>query len=92
MKKSIAIVLVCLSVLMLLCACKRNENVGDVVESMVSTILPTDNTDKMGSDNGDNGTINDQDGIIGNENTQEETKDTTITTTEYSSMTEDNVL
>ena len=92
MKKTVTIVLVFLSIVMMLCACKPVEEMGDMVETVISTILPTeiqDNTNNSGT-NGENGTINDHDGYIGNENS--ETHNTTTTTADTGSVADDNVM
>lgn len=69
MKKTIAIIILCLCMAMTLGACKRE---GDMIESMISTILSTENNNTT-DNHTNNGTVTDSDGHIGNE--QQETTD-----------------
>lgn len=64
MKKTIAIIILCLCMAMTLGACKKE---GDMIETMLSTVFSSDNTNDT-QNHTNNGTVADSDGHIGNEN------------------------
>lgn len=70
MKRTIAIIVLCLCMAMTLGACKKE---GDMIESMITTIFSSDNETQSGTHT-NNGTVTDSDGHIGNE--EQETTDT----------------
>lgn len=83
MKRILAVIMLGLLALCMLTGCQKE---ADMVESMVSTMIPTtsDDTDKTEHNSG---SVTDGDGIIGNDDREEESSsskgsDTTTTTTE----------
>ncbi len=65
MKKTIAIIILCLCMALTLGACKKE---GDMIESMISTVFSTEDNRNENNNHTNNGTVTDSDGHIGNEN------------------------
>lgn len=81
MKRTLAIIFMLLFVMSAMCGCQKEV---DMVEDMVSTIM-SDNNNDSNANNGNNGTVTDGDGFIGNED-----RSTSYNRTETSNNTEMN--
>ena len=67
MKKTFAIIILCLCMALTLGACKKE---GDMIESMISTVFTSEDNENNSSDSVNDGTVTDSDGHIGNESSE----------------------
>lgn len=90
MKKVTAIILLVLMLMMVFTGCKRE---GEMIETMMSSILSTDAPAQNNSGTENNGQVTDSDGHIGNEPTDNSTAGTASSeNTDAQNTTDNNVM